>query len=211
MRSMIEVNATKGASMAQTQTAIRRQRLDHEAVLTAAETLLDENGIDAVTMTMLASELGTKVSSLYNHVASLDDLRSQLQIRAMRQFGRDLRRAAMGVAGEDGLHALSGTFLRFARTHPHRYDAMTRPSTDRDAFLHAASDAVEALMAVIGSAGVAENDVLTAQMAFFSALHGYNALESSGFFAASDEVDVDLDAVYAQVVRGAVAAMISPA
>ena len=149
------------------------------------------------------------MSSLYNHVTSLEDLRSELQIRAMRQLGVELRQAAMGVAGEDGLHALARSFLRFARAHPHRYDAMTRPIADRVRYFEASTDAVQALSAVIGSAGVSADDALPAQMAFFSTLHGFNALEASGFFTPTDGVDVDFDAVYDQVVRGAVTAMAS--
>jgi AcrR family transcriptional regulator len=194
--------------MSPTDTSVRRARLDHEAVLEAAEALLDDHGIDSITMTMLASELGTKASSLYNHVASLEHLRSELQIRAMRQLGHELRRAAMGVSGDEGLRALAETFLRFARTYPHRYDAMTRPILDREKLFVSSADVIEALAAMVGSAGVPKEGVLNAQMAFFAALHGFNALESSGFFAPDDGRDIDFDAVYAQLVRGAVSAML---
>lgn len=186
----------------------RRARLDRETVLAAAEALVDQRGIDAVTMTMLAAELGTKVSSLYNHVASLEDLRAELQIRFMRLLGQEIRRAAMGVSGEDGLHKLADTFIAFARAYPQRYDTMTRPIIDRDRFFEASARAVEGLAAMIGSTGIDEDKVLTAQMAFFAALHGYGSLETSGFFSPSQEFELDFDAVYAQVVRGAVAALL---
>lgn len=42
-------------------TTERRRRLDREAVVAAAERVLDEHGYDALTMTSLAAELGTRV------------------------------------------------------------------------------------------------------------------------------------------------------
>jgi AcrR family transcriptional regulator len=188
--------------------ARRRARLDLETVLTAAEVLVDAHGIDAVTMTMLAGELDASVSSLYNHVASLDELRAELQIRAIRLLGKGIRTGAMGVAGEEGLRKLADAFLTFARTYPQRYDTMTRPILDRDRFFEAGADAVEAMAAMIGSAGIVEDAALTAQMAFFAALHGFGSLEASGFFSPTTDREINLDVVYEQVVRGAVAAML---
>ena len=47
---------------------VRRPRLGHEAVVAAAEALVDEHGYDELTMTSLAAALDTRVSTLYNHV-----------------------------------------------------------------------------------------------------------------------------------------------
>jgi len=191
-------------------TPARRSRLDTETVVAAAENLVDEHGIDAVTMTMLAAELGTRVSSLYNHVASLEDLRSELQVRAIRYLGTDLQRSAMGASGKDGLLKLADTFRSFSLKYPNRYDTMTRPIVDRKRFLEASADAVGALLAMIGSTGVSADEALSGQAAFFAAVHGFAALETSGFFAPPDDrgISIDFDAVYAQVVRGAISAII---
>ena len=101
--------------------APRRRRLDREAVLTAAEAVLDRDGVAALTMTSLAVQVGTKVSSLYNHVGGLDELRAQLQRRAISSVGRDVRSAAMGRSGADGIRHLAQVYVAWARAHPHRY------------------------------------------------------------------------------------------
>jgi len=51
-----------------------RVRLNRERVLSAAITLADASGIDALTMRRLGEELGVEAMSLYNHVANKDDL-----------------------------------------------------------------------------------------------------------------------------------------
>ena len=60
--------------MARKATQSRRTPLTRERVLRAAVALADENGIDALTMRRLASELGVEAMSLYNHVENKDEL-----------------------------------------------------------------------------------------------------------------------------------------
>ena len=55
-------------------TAEPRTPLSRERVLRAAIALADEGGVEALSMRKLADELGVKAMSLYNHVASKEDL-----------------------------------------------------------------------------------------------------------------------------------------
>jgi AcrR family transcriptional regulator len=52
----------------------RRAPLSRERVLRAAIALADQGGFQSLTMRRLANELGVEAMSLYNHVASKDDL-----------------------------------------------------------------------------------------------------------------------------------------
>ncbi len=181
----------------------RRARLDHETVVIAAERLVDREGYDNLSMTLLAGELLTRVSSLYNHVANLEDLRAEIQVRAMALMGRHVQRAAMGRAGTDGIEALCHQLRDFARTYPQRYAAITRAPIDRVGFFEAAGGVIEALGVMVRSTGLPEDDILSTGMAIFSALHGFVSLEVSGYFGGID----DLEGVFEKVVRGAVAAI----
>jgi AcrR family transcriptional regulator len=191
-------------------TRARRARLDQEAVLKAAEVLVDRDGYDALTMTSLAGELDTRVSSLYNHVANLEDLRALIQVRAMRLLGEHVRKAAMGHAGADGLRALSHELRAFARSHPQRYAALTRPPIDAQAFYAAALDAIEALAVMVRSAGLPEERLLPTGTAVFAALHGFVSLEVAGYFGdlSGSGTEFDLDEVFELVIRGAVTAAV---
>ncbi|MEW6548540.1 MAG: TetR/AcrR family transcriptional regulator [Spirochaetota bacterium] len=51
-----------------------RSSLSRESVLRAAVELLDENGIESLSMRSLGKRLGVEAMSLYNHVANKDDL-----------------------------------------------------------------------------------------------------------------------------------------
>ena len=54
--------------------ATRRRPLNRERILEAALELVDEQGIEALSMRRLAQALGYEAMSLYNHVANKDDL-----------------------------------------------------------------------------------------------------------------------------------------
>ena len=112
-------------------------RLHREDVLRAAEAIVDRDGSAALTMTALASDLGIKASSLYNHVSSLEALRGELQNRAMLDLGVLLRNVAMGKTGERGLRALAHTMRDYARSHPGRYELAISEPFDRDSFTEA--------------------------------------------------------------------------
>jgi AcrR family transcriptional regulator len=182
-----------------------RRRLDRDQVLSAAEVLVDRDGAAGLTMTALAGQLGVRVSSLYNHVPSLEGLRSELQNRAMYELGAELRNVAMGKTRERGLRALANTMRTFARAHPGRYAlAMSEPH-DRRSFTNASANAGAALGAIIASYGI-EDASLDFQVSAFAALHGVVVLENTGFFGGI----LDADRIY-ELVLGLVVDLLAHA
>jgi AcrR family transcriptional regulator len=170
-----------------------RRRLDRAAVVEAAELLVDRDGAAKLTMTALASELEIRGPSLYSHVASLDELLSLVQNRALAELGSDLQRAAMGRSGPDGVRALASALRAFASRHPGRYDLALSKPIDRPAIQAASRPAAEAFVAVIESMGVQ----ITNELAFscLATLHGVLTLDRAGLYP---RTEVDIDAVYAQ-------------
>lgn len=173
-----------------------RRRLDLSAVVEAAELLVDRDGAAQLTMTALAGDLEIRGPSLYSHVASLEELLSLIQSRAMAELGNDLQRAAMGRSGPDGVRALASALRGFATRHPGRYDlAMSKP-IDRPAMQAASVAAGEAFVAVTGSMGVQMTNELA--LSCLATLHGVLALDRAGLYPRSE---VDVDAVYAQAIK----------
>lgn len=179
--------------------ATPRRRLDRSAVLAAAEDFLDGEGPDALTMTALAAALGVKVSSLYNHVPSLEALRGELQNRAMRDLGVRLRNEAMGKTGERALRALAHVLRDFACAHPGRYDLAMSAAHDRESFQEASQDAMAAFAAIIGSYGI-DDLSLDLQVSAFAALHGAIVLDNAGFLTGPLDGDRIFETVLDQVV-----------
>ena len=60
--------------------------MSRDSIVNAALTFLDRDGWDALTINALATQLGTKGPSLYNHVDSLDDLRRTVRMRVISEI-----------------------------------------------------------------------------------------------------------------------------
>ena len=89
-----------------------------EAVVEAAASLADEKGLEAVTLSGLASELGIRTPSLYNHVAGLEGLRRELALLGVRELGQRLSRAAAGKAADEGIFGLAQAYRGFVKERP---------------------------------------------------------------------------------------------
>jgi AcrR family transcriptional regulator len=92
-------------------------------VVVEAASLADEKGLEAATLTDLASELGRRTPSLYNHVAGLEGLRRELALLGVRELGQRLSRAAAGKAADEGIFGLGQAYRTFVKERP----GYTRP------------------------------------------------------------------------------------
>jgi AcrR family transcriptional regulator len=90
----------------------RRRRLTRERILRAAIRLADDGGIEALSMRRLGHELGVEAMSLYNHVASKDDLLDgiadlvvqEIDMPADAEWKDSLRRHALSAHEAFGRH-----------------------------------------------------------------------------------------------------------
>ena len=63
-----------------------RTGLDANMVIHRAAQLVNEVGLENITLKMLADDLGVKSPSLYNHIGGLEDLKMQLMIYGWKQM-----------------------------------------------------------------------------------------------------------------------------
>ena len=71
----------------------RRPRLSRERVVEAALAIADADGLGALTIRSLATELGVKPMSVYYHVAGKDDILAALVDVVFGEIGRASCRA----------------------------------------------------------------------------------------------------------------------
>ena len=173
-----------------------RAGLDTEAVVGAAEELADANGLDAVTLTTLAQQLGVRPPSLYAHIAGLPDLRRRLAARGARRLAAAMEAAAAGRARGDALAAVAEAYRSYAREHPGSYAALQHaPDPDDTETRDAGAQAVGVVLAVLRGYGLESDDAIHATRIIRAALHGFVSLEASGGFG----FPLDVDETFARV------------
>ena len=175
-----------------------RQGLNKARVVEAAAALVDEAGTsDGLTLTELARAVGTRVPSLYNHVAGLDGLRRDLALWGITALHAALQQAAVGQSGRAALRAMARAYRDFARTHPGVYPLTLRAADPNDTEMQQAQqNLIELLSTVLTAANLSGDEALHAIRGLRSAMHGFVSLETAGGFA----LPLDLDESYARLI-----------
>src|SRR5260370_35865649 len=83
-----------------------RVGLDHATVVGAAAKLVDEEGIEQLSLGRLAERLGVRTPSLYNHVSGLPGLKHDLALFCSRELLDRLLRATIGKSRPAAICAL---------------------------------------------------------------------------------------------------------
>ena len=104
-----------------------RAGLSAERVVERAAQIVDEHGLEALSLSRLAADLGVAPPSLYKHVAGMDDLVRGVSVRAVEELADRLAASVMGLAGRDALSALAEAYRAFAHEHPGLYPMTQAP------------------------------------------------------------------------------------
>ncbi len=182
---------------ARTATGRRPARLSRDSIVNAALTFLDREGWDALTINALATQLGTKGPSLYNHVHSLDDLRRTVRMRVVGDIIDMLNTVGQGRTRDDAVMAMAAAYRSYAHHHPGRYSAFTRMPLGGDdpEFTEATRAAAAPVISVLASYGLDGDSAFYAALEFWSAMHGFVLLEMTGAMHG-----IDTDAVFTDMV-----------
>ncbi|ABL03407.1 MULTISPECIES: TetR/AcrR family transcriptional regulator [Mycobacterium ulcerans group] len=182
----------------------RPAKLSRDAIVDGALTFLDREGWDSLTINALATQLGTKGPSLYNHVVSLEDLRGAVRVRVIDDIIMMLNRVGEGRSRDDAVLVMAGAYRSYAHHHPGRYSAFTRmpPGGEDPEYAAATRAAAAPVIAVLSSYGLEGEQAFHAALEFWSALHGFVLLEMTGLME-----EIDTDAVFSDMVLRLAAGM----
>ncbi|MFD5424898.1 TetR/AcrR family transcriptional regulator C-terminal domain-containing protein [Streptomyces sp. NPDC127084] len=98
--------------------------MTRERIVAAALVIIDEEGVDGLSMRRIAARLGVQAMSLYNHVRSKADI-----LDGVTEYITDRMRMPTRMSGgwEEGVRTLSHTFREAALRHPRAGElALTR-------------------------------------------------------------------------------------
>lgn len=99
----------------------RRQARTREAIVRAAEEMIETQGPDALNMRAVAERIDYSASNLYEYFSSKDELLAAVIRETLTRLTRHVHRIAEGLAPREALYAFGLAYLEFARTHPQLY------------------------------------------------------------------------------------------
>ncbi len=165
------------------------------ALVNAAFKLLDEGGINAVTIRQIAKSVGVAHSAPANHFKNKRELFTALALEIFNQLSKTLQSELDPEEKNlrESIHVFSKTILDFGLKHPNRYALLSR----RDCFnssnedLYKSMEEVYQQMTRILAAHSNEKslDVESQAIALWSMIHGYVSLRLEGaLISGNDEL-----------------------
>lgn len=171
----------------------KRIRLDKNAVVQAAVELVNAEGMQALTLSRLAEELGIQTPSLYNHVEGLPGLQKELAVMNARNLADCLSEASIGKSGEELFMAASQAFRKYVKSNAGLYMSTlrasgTQPEQDPE-LVREEERTLKIGMTLMSSLGLQNEDAIHGLRAFRSVVHGFATLEAAGGFGLPQDCD----------------------
>ncbi len=161
-----------------------KKGLTRDIIINAAQAHIERGGLAAFSLRSLASHLGVRVSSLYNHVGGQNELLAMVGLRAVAMLEAAECAAIEGKAREEALFALADAYRGFAREHTELYRIIMGVHTiSEPALVTEAERVVRPIMRVMGDYGLTGEAAIHGQRLLRSAMHGFFAHEHAGGFS----------------------------
>ena len=150
-------------------------------LLKGATVLVNQRGLEELSMSELAQALNVRTPTLYSHVAGLDDLKRLLALHGLAELERTMARATIGISGPDAVRALLNAYREFVEKNPGLYAATvpTPPRSDRE-WSSAVDRLMDTLLASLRYYDLRGPEKVHALRGLRSFVHGFVSLESSG-------------------------------
>jgi AcrR family transcriptional regulator len=174
-----------------------RSRLTTTKVVDAALELVDEQGVEGLTLAAVAARTGVATPSLYKHVASLGELRGHVGVRLLEEMADRFTTAVLGLAGDEAVAALMHAYRAYVKENPKRYAAMPMDPLHDELQQAAGMKFMEVMLATLRGYGLEGSNAIHATRRLRVIVHGFASIESSGGFGLPE----GLDDTYDQLVR----------
>ena len=175
-----------------------RVGLNQVTVVEAAVKLIDEEGIDQLSLGRLAERLGVRTPSLYNHVAGLSGLKHDLALYCLHDLLDRVLRATVGKSRAEAIFALANAYRAYAGEAPGRYALTLQAPDPADQEVQAvAQQIVDVIRAVLAPYRLSEEDAIHAIRGLRSLVHGFISLEVAGGFG----MPVDQDSSFRWLIN----------
>jgi len=176
-----------------------KRGLTTEIITNTAIELLEEQGIERLTIQELANRLSVKPASLYKHISGIDEILNGLARASMLQLEVAVRDIAVGRSKDDALMEMAIAYRSFAKEKPELYKIFIRSASLEDPGLAETGRAiVRVLYQVLQSYKCDQEDITHFTRGFRSALHGFVSLEAAGFFHGN----ADVNDSFAKMIEG---------
>ena len=154
-----------------------RGNVDKHLVIAEAAALANEIGFSNVSLKLLAERLNIKTPSLYNHIASLEDLKQELMVYGWQDLSGRLAEVLIGESGDEAIRLGCSAFYAYALQNPGVFEAMAFSNrNDGKMNTEASREFMRILFKVLGKRNIGEENAWHVMRLARSYLEGFALL-----------------------------------
>jgi AcrR family transcriptional regulator len=169
-----------------------RPRLTVPLIVGQAIELVDRESFEALSLSIVAEQLGVGPSALYNHITGLDELQYLVAVAATGNLTASVRNAAVGTSGSRALTAMGHAYRSFSLDHVGQFaSTLLPPRSNDDDLARENHNLLDVFVAVYSATGMPQHDSYLAARSTRSALHGFLALEHNTGTTAAHRAEYD--------------------
>ena len=161
------------------------------AIVAAGRRLLEERGVDALTMRDVAEVVGVRAPSLYKRVRDRADLFRLILTEVVDEMSDAIDAAANSGDPVADLRALANTFRRFAHRNPVAHTLLFTPREVTGTPVESQRSTATLMRLVTELVG--SDDALPAARTMVAWINGFVTMELAGAFRLGGDVDVAWD------------------
>lgn len=192
-------------------TAMTRTEQARARVLAAADQLVGERGLSALSLNALADALHKRPSSILRLFRDIEEILDEVTLRAQEELVELLQDAVAGRDGREALESLLDAQRLYAQARPGKYEAAVRKPTIVTpivARLMEARAAVEC--AALQACGASAEEAAQLAWCLRAAVHGAISLEATDRISKPHEIDRNFDRFVSMIEAGARATWVMP-
>lgn len=162
---------------------MQKRNLSKEKIIQVAFLLADEIGLNQVTFQKLATKLGIKYQSLYNHFTNVDVLKSEMTIYLFNELNSKIMKNLIGKSGDDAIREFAYVYRDFAFENKTAYGLfMNIPSIDNEEASRLAKETTGFIRQILNFYTKDQKQIIHKSRELRSILHGFVSMVFLGYF-----------------------------
>jgi len=170
-----------------------KKPLTPTVVVDVALGIVDEHGLEGLTLAAVAQRCEVATPSLYKHVANLGELKALVGVRVLDDMTERFTAAVLGRGGDEAVTALMGAYRAYVADHPKRYSAMPMDPLHDPIQKAAGAKQIDVMFATLRSYGLEGTATVHAARRLRVLVHGFASIESADGFGLPEGLDDTYD------------------
>lgn len=168
-----------------------KRKVDINDIINSALEILDNQGLEHVTLKEISLHLNIQPPSLYNHVQGLDDVLIKVANKSFENLHDSLVNSIIGLDKDKAFYELSNHYRAFFMLHKGQYALIQQVKLwDKDKSVSIESDKfLQLLKQILRQFELRDNDAIHFIRTWRSYMHGFLLLETNGSFALDESID----------------------